>query len=79
MVAQYYSGNIFAYLSAAKEGELKIYIEYISKKNILKPMIVFAETVYEDHVIVRDVVDSFKIKRLNFDGIFRIGLELRNV
>lgn len=70
----YYSGDVKAYMIVAHDNNLRIYIEYMTKKNILKLMEVYINTIYEDHVIVTDVVGN-KIKRLNYNTMYRVGIE----
>lgn len=70
----YYSGDVKAYMIVAHDNNLRIYIEYMTKKNVLKLMEVYINTIYEDHVIVTDVVGN-KIKRLNYNTMYRVGIE----
>lgn len=70
----YYSGDLKAYMIVARDNNLRIYVEYMTKKNILKPMEIYINTIHEDYVIVTDVTDS-RIKRLNYNTMFRVGIE----
>jgi len=74
---RYVSNDIFAIASRAIEKGLKIYIEYIPKKtNILQVMEAFVMAIHSDHLLVGSGKEG-DIKRLNFDRIYRIGIEER--
>ena len=78
-VVVYYSGDVFALFSLAKQQGLMLYVEYIRKKdNVLRIMIVRPITVNEDHVLVTEVgLDN--IKRLNYDKVYKMGIEVQEI
>jgi len=74
-VGVYYSGDVFALFSLAKQMGLMLYIEYIRKSdNALRIMIVRPITVYEDYALITEVGFD-NIKRLNYDKVYKMGLE----
>lgn len=77
IVSNYYSGDVMGvFLHAYSEG-LMLYVEYLRKSdNVLRIMVVVPMTVYETYAIIKDA-ESMRIKRLNFDRVYRMGLEVR--
>ncbi len=78
-VGVYYSGDVFALFSLAFEAQLMLYVEYIRKKdNVLRIMVIRPMTVNEDHALVTEVGYD-NIKRLNYDNVYRMGIEDQEV
>jgi hypothetical protein len=70
----YSSGDIIKLATHAKESNLEIYVEYITKgTKILKPMVANIAAIHDDHLLITDKNGNY-IRRLNFEGIHRIGV-----
>ena len=76
-VSNYHSGDVLGVFSRAFSENLMLYVEYLRKSdNVLRIMRVMPMTVYESYAIVKDA-ESMRIKRLNFNRVYRMGLEMR--
>lgn len=75
MFGLYDSGQIIAHLSVAQQSNLLVYFEYLRKRDGgLRTIEGYPKTINADHVILLDN-QSKSIKRLNYDRIYRIGLQ----
>ena len=79
-VSTYYSGDVFAIFIFALQENLSLYVEYLRKTdNVLRIMTVAPLRVEADYALVSDLEIRNSVKRLNYDRVFRLGIEEREV